>query len=149
MPHACPVSDPDAPQIGVRFRQLLRVRRPRLLVVEDDADLRRMIERIGQGLDSELAIDWASGVSSARALLARESYELVLADYLLEGRESGLRLRPYCLRFQPEARFAMMSVLPLAESLERAGQPQIPFLRKPFSPAQLRAFLQASIPAGG
>jgi two-component system response regulator PilR (NtrC family) len=56
-------------------------RTPRVLVVDDEADLRELIELtlVGMGLDVDLAADLAQ----ARALLARQSYALCLTDMRL------------------------------------------------------------------
>ncbi|KQQ47756.1 Fis family transcriptional regulator [Duganella sp. Leaf126] len=57
------------------------MRSPRVLVVDDEADLRELLELtlVKMGLD----VDSAATVAEARALLARQSYQLVLTDMRL------------------------------------------------------------------
>ena len=57
------------------------VRSPRVLVVDDEADLRELLELtlVKMGLD----VDSAATVAEARALLARHPYQLVLTDMRL------------------------------------------------------------------
>ncbi len=57
------------------------VRSPRVLVVDDEADLRELLELtlVKMGLD----VDSAATVAEARALLARQPYQLVLTDMRL------------------------------------------------------------------
>ena len=57
------------------------VKSPRVLVVDDEADLRELLELtlVKMGLD----VDSAASVAEARALLAVKSYQLVLTDMRL------------------------------------------------------------------
>lgn len=59
----------------------MSVRSPRVLVVDDEADLRELLELtlLKMGLD----VDSAATVAQARALLAGQSYQLVLTDMRL------------------------------------------------------------------
>jgi len=59
----------------------MSVRSPRVLVVDDEADLRELLELtlVKMGLD----VDSAATVAEARALLARHPYQLVLTDMRL------------------------------------------------------------------
>ena len=59
----------------------MSVRSPRVLVVDDEADLRELLELtlVKMGLD----VDSAATVAEARALLARQPYQLVLTDMRL------------------------------------------------------------------
>ena len=53
-----------------------------ILLVEDDAELRLLLEHVLLGAGYE--VDSAAGVGAASALLDRSAYELVLADARLE-----------------------------------------------------------------
>lgn len=127
--------------------RLLRVRSRRLLVVEDDPDLRAVFERVGAVVDPDLVLDWAESVPDAVEHLERESYDAVICDFMLDERGSGLALRHWCDAHRPATRFAMMSAFPLADF---AGGPDRPtsFLPKPFTVAQLRRFLCSELWAG-
>lgn len=55
---------------------------PRILLVEDDAELRLLLEHVLLGADYQ--VDVADGVGSACAHLEKQRYDLVLADGRLE-----------------------------------------------------------------
>lgn len=122
---------------------LLQIHRPRVLVVEDDLDLRTILERVVRSIDPDLVIDWATNVVDARNLLGARDYRLILADYRLDANGSGLSLRPYCRWRQPSAPFAMMSALTVEDYLRSVGRQPCPFLRKPFSVEECRTFLSS------
>lgn len=114
----------------------------RLLVVEDDLDMRPIFELVGGSVPPHLLFDWAENVPDAIDRMNRESYDLVVCDFLLDGRGSGLSLKAWCDYNQPTTRFAMMSAFPIADALVDTSPPSA-FLRKPFTLAQLRRFLDA------
>ena len=117
--------------------QILQSGGRRILVVEDDRDQWRLVERAAHALDSALELDWVCDDATAVDRLSRERYDLVLVDYMLKDSENGFSLRRTCEALQPEATFAMMSSLPLRPP---AGE-DCPFLQKPFTPDQCRDFL--------
>lgn len=51
---------------------------PRILLVEDDADVRLILEHVL--LDERYEVDTTATVSGGKELLGRRSYDLVLAD---------------------------------------------------------------------
>jgi DNA-binding NtrC family response regulator len=117
----------------------------RLLVVEDDPDLRPVLERAARLVDPELRVDWAVSVPEAIQQLNLGEYELVLTDYLLDERGSGFTLRSWCDYHRPRLRVAMMSAYPIGDA---GSRPEIGrFLRKPFTMQQLWAFLRAALAA--
>jgi len=120
-----------------RDRALVRVRRPTLLVVEDDPDQQILIERAALAACPEVVIEWAPDAATAIDALGRRSFDLVLADYLLEDSENGWWVLEECRRLQPDARIALESSLPLRPPEWK----DCPFLRKPFDPATCRRFL--------
>ena len=120
----------------------LRRRDRRILVVEDDIDLRIPIERMTRWIDPELEFDWTSDVSSACWLLEHETYELVLADYNLGDGPNGVSLYRHCARAHPRTRFALMSAYLMRDDVRSAIGGPFPFLPKPFSMAGFRAFLR-------
>ena len=124
-----------------RLAEPLRLDGPRLLAVEDDADLEPLVRRAVEGLDPPVALDWCRSTVQAYGYLAREYYDLVLVDYLLEGSRAGLTLRSTCWELQPQAIFAMTSSYPLNDYLHSVGRAGTPFLPKPFGARQLRRFI--------
>lgn len=117
-----------------------RARVPRLLVVEDDVDLRPVFRRVFRALQPRVALDWARGVDEAIALLRRRRHRYVLADYMLED-GTGLAIRRWLEYFAPRVVFAYMSALPLRQELGAGAATQAAFLAKPFSVDELRSFV--------
>lgn len=125
------------------FLPKLRMGHRRILVVEDDIDLRIPIERVTRSIDLEL--DWASDVSTACWLLEHETYELVLADYNLGEGPNGVSLYRHCARAHPRTRFALMSAYLMRDDVRSAIGGSFPFLPKPFTLAGLGAFLRKEL----
>jgi DNA-binding response OmpR family regulator len=123
--------------------ELLQLHQPRMLVVEDDWDLEPIVRRAVCSLDPPVAVDWCTSVEQAHERLLRRYYDVVLADYVLEGDRAGIALRSECWELQPQAVFAMTSSWPLAEYLHSIGRPGSPFLAKPFDVWRCRAFVAA------
>ncbi|MGH7287020.1 MAG: response regulator [Myxococcota bacterium] len=123
----------------------LPLRSRRILVVEDDVDLRIPIERVTRSIDPELELDWASEVSSACWLLQHETYELVLADYNLGEGPNGVSLYRHCARAHPRTRFALMSAYLLRDDVRSAIGGPFPFLPKPFTMTGCRTFLREAL----
>lgn len=120
-----------------RDRSLIRIRRPALLVVEDDPDQQILIERAARAACPDVVIESAPDAATAIDALERRSFDLVLADYLLEDSENGWWVLEECRRLQPDARIALESSLPLRPP----GLADCPFLRKPFDTLQCREFM--------
>ena len=116
----------------------------RLLVVEDDLDMRPFFDRIVGSVATNVLLDWADSVRDAIQRLNRERYDLVVSDFLLDGSGSGLTLKNWCDYNYPRTRFTMMSAFPIADALA-ADDPPDAFLRKPFTLAQLRRFLNVQL----
>lgn len=126
---------------------ILRIRSRRMLVVEDDPDLRDVFEYVGAAVDPDLVLDWAENVPDAVRHMERERYDVVVSDYLLDESGSGLTLRHWCDSHRPRTRFAMMSAFPIGDVTSGSDLPT-PFLPKPFTVAQLRRFLCTQLWAG-
>lgn len=129
--------------IASTLPELLRLHGLRLLVVEDDRDLEPLVRRAAGSLSPPVAVDWCTSAEQARELLARRYYDAVLADYALEGENSGLALRADCWKHQPQAVFAMTSSYPLTDYLHSVGRAGCPFLPKPFDVWTCRRFVQS------
>jgi DNA-binding NtrC family response regulator len=137
--------DPSA-EDNAFFTPLLRIRNRRILVVEDDIDLRTPIERVARSIDRDLQVDWASNVAGAFRLFERSGYDLVLADYVLESGPTGLVLQSWVAERHPRTRFAMMSAYLMRDDLRSAIGGSFPFLPKPFTVADCRSFIEAALP---
>ena len=109
---------------------------PRLLVIEDDSDLLPILARVVHAIDPELEVDWATHAEAARSAVRTEQYRAILSDYLLADSDTGLVLYRDCTQHQPEARFAMMSALPISLPSDSCQ-----LLRKPFTLSECQSFL--------
>lgn len=114
----------------------------RALVVEDDPDVFHLVMLAIQTLDPRFVVERVTDVEAARKALTLHPYDLVLADYILEGAVPGLALREAVGEIQPRAGFAMMSSLPLGEHLALSGDGGLRVLRKPFSLQRCQEFLR-------
>jgi Na+/proline symporter/signal transduction histidine kinase len=112
----------------------------RVLCVDNDLaildGMRMLLGRWG------LIVQVAASADAARALLADQPFDVVLADYHLGGGMNGLELLQCLLR---EARAPLAAALITADhgaDLEAAARTAgLPLLRKPLRPAALRALL--------
>jgi signal transduction histidine kinase len=110
-----------------------------ILLVEDSPDLRSTIRDMLRGA-GHLVVEAAS-VDEALALLPQlPEISMLLSDITLEGDKSGLDL----LRALPKGKYPayLMTSLPPDNPLHKAAGSLAPVLRKPFTPAELHAFLQ-------
>jgi CheY-like chemotaxis protein len=109
----------------------------RILVVDDSSKLRQLMALILR-CDGHV-VHTVGTAPEVLAQLERECYELVISDLSLGGNVAGLRLAQTARRVWPKVRF--MLATGSAEDLtpaEWARWGVDAFLRKPFTPAQLR-----------
>lgn len=133
----------QTPRLTDSLPELLRLHGPRMLVVEDDRDLEPLVRRAAESIRPCVSVDWCTSVEQARCLLRIAYYDVVLADYQLEGEQAGLALRRDCWELQPQAVFAMTSAYPLPDYLHSVGHPGCPFLAKPFDVWTCRRFVSS------
>jgi signal transduction histidine kinase len=111
-----------------------------ILLVEDSPDLRSTIRDMLRGA-GHMVVEAAS-VDEALALLPQlPEISMLLSDITLEGDKSGLDL----LRALPRDHYPayLMTSLPPDNPLHKAAGNLAPVLRKPFSAAELHAFLHS------
>lgn len=118
-------------------------RERRMLLVEDDEELRTVLSRAAARSIPDLVVDWASDLRTARDRLQRGHYDAVLVDYCLGPQERGDRLYPVCAHHQPAACFAVMSARPLEELLRLAPGRDLPLLPKPFTTEEFGDFVHS------
>lgn len=113
-----------------------------LLIVEDNADLRKLL---ANHLRNDYHCTATETAEAAVKLLTRCSFDLVLTDLLLPG-ASGLEL---CQRVQadhPETGIIIMSASPdLRYEVEATRRGAFDYLRKPFNLSRLESALQQSL----
>lgn len=109
--------------------------RPRILIVDDEAAVRRLLARLleGQGYKCVLA----AGAEEARAKLSRESFHLLLCDMRMPG-ESGLELVREVTPRYPEMAVVFVSGLDDPEVAQMAlKQGAYGYILKPFRTNEL------------
>jgi two-component system, OmpR family, phosphate regulon response regulator PhoB len=121
----------------------------RILIVEDEPEIREMIRYILEPLG--YAISESDNAQDARKLLAANTYDLILMDWMLPGR-SGLEFtreikqqnqKPYPPVIMLTARADESDKI---EGLESGADD---YVTKPFSPRELTARIKAVIRRGG
>ena len=115
-------------------------KRPRMLIVEDDEDLRICIARL---LGTSCDVECASGEDEALAMLDTGEYDAVLTDYELEPGLGTQLLEAVRARMPTAKRFLMSG-----RDEPRAGDPRgwDEFFQKPFEPRAVLAALVRRAP---
>ncbi|MCX7230489.1 MAG: sigma-54 dependent transcriptional regulator [Burkholderiales bacterium] len=119
------------------------MRAPRALVVDDEADLRELLELtlVGMGLD----VDCAADLASARRLLASGSYALCLTDMRLPDGD-GLSLVTLIGAEHPDTPIAVITAFGSAESAVAALKAgAFDYLSKPVGLDALRALVRSAL----
>jgi DNA-binding response OmpR family regulator len=122
-----------------------------VLVVEDDSDVVPLIDRGLRAIHAHYSLSWTSDAQGARKALRSQEFDLVIADYTLDGGGTGWSLLQEVRQTCPDAQVGLVSALPLGVQRVESR-----FLRKPFSQAELISFLRplvekcelAGLPAG-
>jgi DNA-binding response OmpR family regulator len=123
----------------------------RVLVVEDDESTALFVTTVlgREGLNAA----WVVDAEQAKALLADESYDVLLADYRLPGR-SGMQLAADVHRLIPEMRIAVMTSF-AGSDMEKAARSSgaDDFFEKPLHcanfVARMTELVRQSRPTGG
>jgi len=115
----------------------------RVLVVDDDAELRALLREVltNEGYDVAEAEDGAGAVLALRA----RPYDVVLLDKNMPG-PSGLELLPGFRRVCPASRFIMMTAFGDVPSyIEAMEKGAVEFLFKPFRMEELTAAIAKAL----
>ncbi|RMD47453.1 MAG: response regulator, partial [Alphaproteobacteria bacterium] len=116
-----------------------------VLVVDDDADLRESV----RGMLRELghAVVEAGSAEEAEALATLPGLGLVLTDLSLGGARSGLDLAEALAARAGAPPIGLMTALPATDPLRRRAARRWPLIAKPFTGAELAAFLAERLAA--
>ena len=118
-------------------------RNPRVLVVDDEADLRELLELtlVRMGLD----VDQADGVGGARALLLQRSYDLCLTDMRMADGDGLELVRHVCEQYgnTPVAVITAYGSTDNAVAALKAGA--FDYMAKPVALEQLRTLVRSAI----
>ena len=119
---------------------LVRRRLGTILVVEDDASLRRLtqVQLDKLGYQTRIAADVSEGLS----ILRREPVELVISDLHLPS-ESGMELLKKVRAEYPETKFVIVTAYgSINTAIEAMKLGAYDYLTKPLHPAELRALIE-------
>ncbi|MBX3203543.1 MAG: EAL domain-containing protein [Labilithrix sp.] len=123
-------------------RDALDVRRPRLLLVEDDGELRRGLAR---ALGTEFEVTAISNGANAAELLVRTDYDAVLSDIALPGM-SGIDLLRLVRAYDLDVPVVLITAQPSAETMREALElGALTHLHKPVANDVLEATLRHAV----
>jgi len=124
-----------------------RPKRASMLLLEDDAQLAEMIVLT---LSDEFEIERAANADEAKLLLGARSFDLLLCDHMMPGKQQGLDFLVYAMEHHPAPRRILMTgyMNPdmLGRSVTVAGLSAC--LLKPFDMRELRRRLHECLAAG-
>lgn len=84
----------------------LTTRRPVVLLLDDEAELRVVITRM---LDDQFEIEGAANVEEARMLLGTHAFDALVCDHMMPGRVQGLDFLVEAMERQPQAKRILMT----------------------------------------
>ena len=119
------------------------MKRPRVLLVDDEPDLLDLLEldMVRMGLDS----DRAGGVGEARALLEKTRFDLCLTDMRLPDGE-GLDIVRHIAEHAPETPVAVITAFGSAESAVAALKAgAFDYVEKPVTPEKVRSLVRSAL----
>ena len=116
-----------------------------VLLVEDSAEIRMLVREMLVGLGHRVIE--AETAEDARALALLPEIGLVLSDIQLKGVETGPDLLARLRGLRPGLAMALMTSLPPSDPLRARAAREAAVLAKPFSPAELDAFLRSAASA--
>ena len=120
-------------------------RRPRLLIIDDDDEIRDILDEL---LSRSYDCTTSSSAANALALLETESFELILSDINMPEM-TGLEMIPYLTCLAPQSVVVMISGQLMIESAidaMRAGA--FDYITKPFDLAQVRDVVARALDHG-
>jgi two-component system NtrC family response regulator len=116
---------------------------PRVMVVEDDESLRRVIQTQIAGMGYKVSV--AESVDQALETLHANSHDLILTDLQLPGR-SGLDLLKIVRSEYPETAVILMTAFgSVANAVEAMKSGAYDYLTKPLHPYELRALINRAM----
>ncbi|ALJ09682.1 PAS domain S-box protein [Brevundimonas sp. DS20] len=116
----------------------------RLLLVEDDADVAAIA--LDQLESFGLDVEWVENGPEALKALERARFDVMLTDVVMPGGMSGVDLARQAARDRPQMRIVLTSGYVGDDVDQVLADTPWPFLRKPYSPEQLRAVLSTAGP---
>lgn len=116
----------------------------KVLMIEDESSLRDWFEAMLGALGRQ--VEWLSSADLAQEMLSDpgQRWDLVVSDFDLHSRLTGLDLWQLCQKKQPQTPFLLISGVPdyLFHSMIRSGAPCPEFLLKPFGAKEFQKTLE-------
>lgn len=126
------------------YMQLIRIKSEgNVLVVEDDPMCKLFIEHSIRKFSPKIHLLTASSGEEALEILKTTACELLIADYFLEGSETGLELCREAHALYPKMKCLMISGMTFYQYKELALNSEIQpeFMEKPLSKASIDKYL--------
>jgi CheY-like chemotaxis protein len=84
----------------------------RVLVVEDEEESQVLIKKALGEINGRVEVNWVKSAEEAEDILNRDpKYDLIIADHLLVGHETGLELWETCQKKYTDVPFILMSAI--------------------------------------
>ena len=115
-----------------------------VLLVEDDSIVRKFVTAALEQ-ESFIVLPASNAAEALEISFERIKIDLVFADVQLGGDINGIELAERIRRDKPEIKVLVMSGFPNREA--EAADKRLPFLRKPFSLADLTDWVQEALSA--
>lgn len=117
---------------------------PRILVVDDDELVRRVVRRVAARFGDVVAE--VDGAGALRAL-ERQEFDLVISDIRMPPPD-GLELAAWLREERPDTRVLLISGFARPEDESAIAAVDASLLRKPFDAGALRTAIAAALAAG-
>ncbi|MBY0470425.1 response regulator [bacterium] len=122
-------------------------KRKSVLVVEDDQSCKPVLETIFGLVDDHAQLHWETSAETAMEALENNRFDLIVADYVLEGRKTGLDIWQFCREKQLKIPFLLMSSRRLKFGSAHLDTSKLwpKFLQKPFQLNQCRKYIEHAL----
>ncbi|MFO7715249.1 response regulator [Desulfosarcina sp.] len=116
---------------------------PKIMVVDDEVGICKNVEKILK--KSNYAVTRASSAKEALAIMAKESFSLMISDIVMPGM-NGLELLKMVKKEWPVTRAVMMTAYASTDTAVKAiRMGALDYIPKPFTPDELRATVENAL----
>jgi DNA-binding NtrC family response regulator len=130
-------------QEEVRSMNLYELYTPKILVVDDDQEMRRLLEDVL--IREEFRVTQAANGSEALVEIRGTPYDVIVLDKIMTDM-SGLDILPEIKRLQPEAQVILITAFGDRETcVEAMGKGATAYLAKPFGMSVLVQMVKKAI----
>ncbi len=139
------LADTDQPEPALSGSTIRMSSRNRVVLVEDEAAVRRILARRLTGLGFQV-IDFPSGDQALASFERTGPPDLLFSDMVLSGNVQGPDLARHVKSIWPSVKVILASGYPAVDLADRANETHDVFLQKPFTQAELVAAVRACLP---